>query len=115
MPEKLAELKFTGEVPVSLQFVKLAGQTGFRKIQMKATNRTNKDIQSIRVLLDFLGPDGQKLKDGNSSAAGNRILVKTDDTVQIELPAFFMPEAAVSAVGRVESIEFSDATQWNAE
>ncbi|MEQ9410356.1 MAG: hypothetical protein RIK87_21655 [Fuerstiella sp.] len=115
MPEQLTDLMFEGSTPLSIEFTSLGDEQGFRKISLRVTNHSNKDIHMVQMKLDYLGSDGAVLKDWSASEAGNRVLVAAGQSADIEVTGFFMPDETTSVRAIPESIEFADATEWLAE
>lgn len=111
MPEALPELSFDGGTPVTVQYVKLAGQDGFRKAVFTATNHSNKEVQNLLLMLHFLDADGNELSKNSSFYAGQGI--PAGGKQEIEATAFFIPEDAKTVTGTVDVVEFTDASEWN--
>lgn len=110
MPEKLAELLFEGDSPVTLEFVKVGGDGQFKKAHFKATNHSNKATESLVFLMKYLDADGKVLKDTRTSHS--RDDMKAGETVELEATAFFMPEETKSVSATLIEVNFTDASTW---
>jgi hypothetical protein len=113
MPEKLAELSFEGDAPVTLEFVKIGGEGQFKKAHFKATNHSNKATGSLVFLMKYLDADGKVLKDTRTSHG--RDDMKAGETVELEATAFFMPEETKSVSATLIEVNFADASAWKPE
>lgn len=109
MPEKLAELTFEGDVPVTLEFLEFTGEKGFRKNRFRLTNHSNKEVSSLYLNIDYLDESGKKLKDHATNYGG---VMPAGEKQEIEVAAFFMPEETKSVSVQIRQIHFSDATEW---
>ena len=115
MPEVLEDLKINGDSPATIEVLNIGGNEQFKKLQVKTTNHTNKEIYRLDLKLEYLDPDGKVLKDwpGNHQSQQNRVLVDVEGSAEFELTAFFMPDEATSARVSVKQIEFADGTEWS--
>jgi hypothetical protein len=113
MPEKLAELTFEGDSPVTLKFVKLGGDERFRKVNFHATNHANKSTDSLVFMVRYLDADGKLLKEARTSHG--RDDMKAGESVDLEATAFFMPEETKTVEATVIEVEFADASEWKAK
>jgi hypothetical protein len=113
MPEQLTELKFEGDRPISVKFDSFTGEKNFQKIKFRVTNHSNKDIESISIKLSYLDANGKELKDFPNTHSGD--VIPANESTDIEVTAFFMPEGTKSVDAILRSVEFTDATQWKAE
>ena len=125
MPEALAALEFPGhESPVTLEFVRFGGEEGFRKVEMRVVNHSNKAIR--RLLLDVTCTDAQgtvvdetpHMHEGFTGAeegfGGGQSMLAAGSESQIEIPAFFA-EGATQATATPNTVIFSDATVWESQ
>lgn len=112
MPEKLAELKFEGEAPVTVKYDSITGEENFRNVKFRVTNHANKDIESISMELAYLDENGKELKDFPTTHQGN--VIPANGSADIKVTAFFMPEGTSSVKSTLKSVEFTDATRWKA-
>lgn len=115
MPEQLTELSFAGSAPISLEFEKMTGEENFRKVRLQAVNNANKDIHLVWIKLEYLDADGAVLEAGNTAESGNRALMTAGETKVLECNAFFMPAGTKTVRATAESVEFADASEWQAE
>ena len=109
MRERLAELKIEGDSPVTVKFVKLTGDKGFRKILFGVTNHTNKLVEEIDLEVKYLDASGKVLKETRSSL---RDEVPAGDELECEDTAFFMPMETTAVEATVSKITFADASVW---
>ncbi len=109
MPEKLTELSFEGDAPVTLEFLEFTGEGGFKKLKLKMTNHANKEASSLYLNIDYLDAAGKKLKDHSTNYGG---VMPAGEKKEIEVAAFFMPEETKSVTTLIKRVGFSDATQW---
>ena len=109
MRERLAELKIEGDSPVTVKFVKLTGDKGFRKILFGVTNHTNKLVEEIDLEVKYLDASGKVLKETRSSL---RDEVPVGDELECEDTAFFMPMETTAVEATVSKITFADASVW---
>lgn len=109
MPERLAELEIEGDSPVTLKFVKLAGDKNIRKIVFRVTNHTNKQAEAIDLQVKYLNASGKVLKETRSSL---RDEVPAGDELECEANAFFMPKETTAVEATVSKITFADASEW---
>ena len=109
MPERLAELEIEGESPVTLKFVRLAGDKDFRKVLFRVTNHTNKLVEEIDLEVKYLNASGKVLKETRSSL---RDEVPAGDELECEVNAFFMPKETTAVAATVSKITFADASVW---
>ena len=119
MPEQLTELSYPGDSPVSVEFVKFTGQENFRKLQLKVTNHSNKDLQHVNLECKYLDDAGKELKDTNATASPSgmdgRVLVKAGESKNTEVHAFFMPPESAGVSVSPTNVIFADLTEWAAE
>ena len=109
MPERLAELEIEGESPVTLKFVRLAGDKDFRKVLFRVTNHTNKLVEEIDLEVKYLNASGKVLKETRSSLGDE---VPAGDELECEFNAFFMPKETTAVEATVSKITFADASVW---
>ena len=109
MPERLAELEIEGESPVTLKFVKLAGDKNFREVIFRVTNHTNKLVEEIDLEVKYLNASGKVLKETRSSLGDE---VPAGDELECEFNAFFMPKETTAVEATVSKITFADASVW---
>lgn len=124
MPEKIEPAKYAGhDAPVSLEFVKIAKENNFQKIEFKAVNHANKDVESLEMTLIFLDAAGKKLKESSSQYQRqpefdgrggfvHKPTVRKNAEDQIEVPAFFMPEMTKTVKAELKGVRFIDAEVW---
>lgn len=115
MPEALTELSIDGDVPLSFEVVDVKGEGDFRELHVKTANHSNKAVHSVLMKLEYLGSDGNVLKDWQSMETGDYVLVDAGANENLELTAFFMPAEAKTARVTAVEIEFADATKWAAQ
>jgi hypothetical protein len=113
MPESLPELSFDGDSPMTLEFVRIAGDENFREAVFRATNHTNKVVEALELTMQYLDENGDKLEDQIASASEDP--VPPGGTQEFEVAAYFMPDETKTVGAVLESIEFSDASNWFAE
>jgi hypothetical protein len=121
MPERLAELQFEGEAPLTVKFDSLTDENGFPTVRFRATNHSNKGIESIYLDLTWLDANGKELK-GEPSPLGEdtpqvvvgRVLPAGRSDL-IEAVPGSIPEGTKTVKAVVHSVEFTDATTWQAE
>lgn len=113
MPEKLAELKFEGDAPVSLKFDSITGEENFRDVKFHVTNHANKDAHLLQLSLVYLDEEGKELKKSPVSHGQDKILAGQE--ADIEVSAFFMPENTKTVNVVLKSVEFTDASEWKAK
>jgi len=120
MPEKLLELKFDGEQPVTLEFKGIGGSAQFRNILVSATNHSNKAVSSVELAYQYLNDTPQPPSENRFGPAGRgptpqtkRCQLSAGETKVIEIPAFFMPEGTTKASLDLKSVGFADATTWS--
>lgn len=111
MPEALTELTFDGATPLTLEYVKLAGNENFRQAVFKASNHSNKEIRNVSLMMHFLDSDGKELAKNSSFYTGDAI--PAGGELEIQAAAFFMPDGTESIRGSIELVEFADASEWN--
>jgi len=109
MPEKLAELSFDGDAPVTLEFLEFTGQEEFKKLKFRLTNHSNKEASTLYLNFDYLDGAGKKLKDHTTNFGG---VMPAGEEKEIEVAAFFMPEETKSVKTMIKQGGFSDATKW---
>ena len=122
MPERLKELSFEGDQPVTLKFKQISGSGNFRDLEVTLTNKSNKTLTNLTVLCNYLDADG-KAPPVEETRFGSTQTSFTSDvtctlgpgmTREIEIGAFDIPEATESASLALKHVGFSDATLWDA-
>ena len=111
-PEQLENLEFDGDTPVMLEFQKFTGDDNFRRLQFKATNHSNKDVEIANLKIEYLDDAQKPLKESSGSNQGKTI--PAGDSIELEVAAFFMPDEATGVRATVSHIEFADADEWKA-
>jgi len=119
-PEKLQPLQFTGDAPVSLEFLRISGDGNFKKVELRVKNISNKDIRKIDMRLHYLDASGKELKDWPANATGSfdpqtgqrKPVVEKNGTADVKVTAFFMPDETRSVRLELEGITCADATTW---
>ena len=77
MPEALVPPTFSGhEAPVTVSFVKIAGDPDFPQVWLREANHADKDIQGIGMTLTYLDCGGNVLKTS---------LLRHDGSVNLDL------------------------------
>jgi hypothetical protein len=122
MPEALLPLEFGGNAaPATMEFVRFEERGNFSKIRVRVTNHSNKPIRQIQMTHDYRDAQGNPLKSElghlNSERGEDnmpRWVVGAGATTEAVDTAFFAPAAAQSAKLPIRSIEFADATRWEA-
>jgi len=120
MPERLKELSFQGDQPVTLKFKQISGSANFRDIEAFVSNKSNKTVSNLTVLCKYLDADGktppvEKTRFGStqtSLTSGVTCTLGPGKTREIEIAAFDLPEATKSASFELMEVEFSDSTLW---
>jgi len=110
MPEKLTELSFTGDTPMILEFVRITGDEGFREVVFKATNQSNKHVESVSMMMSYQDADGMELENQSMQWEGD--VIASGESAEIEVAAYFMPEETKKVVGTTDGATFTDATTW---
>ncbi len=96
---------------MTLKFVNFTGSENFRKLVFRATNHTNKEVETLDLEFKFLDASEKVLKEMPFGGySGKRIAA--GDELESEHAAFFMTEGTKSVEATVSEIEFSDASQW---
>ena len=122
MPERLKELSFEGDQPVTLKFKQISGSGNLRDLEVTLTNKSNKTLTNLTVLCNYLDADG-KAPPVEETRFGSTQTSFTSDvtctlgpgmTREIEIGAFDIPEATESASLALKHVGFSDATLWDA-
>lgn len=115
MPEEIQALEFSGESPVSYEFLSIDEENGDKVVRYKITNHSNKDISTFSVTNDYLDASDKKLEDFPHTQSGERNLVPAGETLEFEMSAFFMPEETEKVVIRPWTVNFADNTKWEKE
>lgn len=125
-PEKVEELSFEGDVPVSVHFLEITEpDESFGKIRVSVINHSNKDADNVSLNLIYLDGDGNEL---DSFPAGLSSTYSFEDgemvtkpaaakgsTEKVETTAFSMPSETQNITVEVTSVDFVDGTSWSAE
>lgn len=109
-PESLPELMVDGDVPLSLEFVRIGGEPDFPTAVFQAANHTNKDMETVTLELSFRNDSDEELETFPTSWADETI--PAGETQEIEVSAFFMPEETKTVAGTVTQLVFTDASEW---
>lgn len=109
MPTSLPALAFDGDAPVSLEFLRIGGENGFRRVIVKVTNLSNKDMHSAAMGLAFKDASGKVLKKTESHCGD---MVEAGKSKESEVIAFFMPEETQSVDATLKAVTFADAAGW---
>ena len=123
MPERLKELSFEGDQPVTLEFKRVSGSDNFRKLDVAVSNKSNKTVIRMSVQCKYLDADGKALptwlQSRNPERYPDPTSMKEENctlgpgmTREIEIGGFGMPETTESASYELRFVEFSDATLW---
>jgi hypothetical protein len=119
MPEKLLELAFEGDAPVTVEFLRISkADADFPEIELRIRNVSNKNADHVSVDLRYLDASKAELGTfqptltGSFGSDGFKPFAAGAEEVQ-ETTAFFMPEGTVSVDVSVSGVEFSDATTWS--
>lgn len=101
--------------PLEVQVTTIGGDdgTGLRPLTLRITNRTRKVPKQVRLTLVYLDVKRSRLKEWSTSVYDPQPPLKSNVTVELTQPAFFMPITTVSVVARVDSIRFDDGTEWS--
>jgi hypothetical protein len=94
----------------------------FSKVQLRATNHSNKDVRKLEFRLDYLDAQGQKLDDWPGTYSGEAslgdqappIAVRSAQRAEFELQAHFAPEETKSVKARLVRVVCADGTVWTA-
>ena len=123
MPARLDPLRHDGHpAPVTVEFLKIVGSEDFPKLQVRITNRSNKDLRRMDVRLHSRDADGKVIHEGSSNHGTSRttpmkepmIALRRGASEEVELMAFFTPKEAKRVDVILEQAIFSDATEWKA-
>ncbi|MGI9470262.1 MAG: hypothetical protein ACR2NZ_01935, partial [Rubripirellula sp.] len=118
-PRALAKLDYSGHrAPISVTVKGVKKENVFNKVSLKLTNHSNKDITTIRFELQYVDDAGETLKTHQNSESSHDLdnpLVPRDQTADVEVTAFFMPDEASEVLFALQSIMFSDGTNWTAD
>jgi hypothetical protein len=110
MPEQLPALAFSSHAaPISLEFLKMAGEPDFPKVELRAVNHSNKTVRRLEMKLVFLDAKGSRLKE---SPGGTADLVPANTSAVLQTNAFFAPKETHRVEAEIDCVEFADATQW---
>lgn len=115
-PEELVELRFErADVPVQVEVIRLLEEE--KKVDLALQNVSNKDVERLRIKLNYHGQDGEILTshDANVWEVGDEPLVRSGATVQTEETVFFMPDEATHVTAEVREIRFMDFSEWERE
>ena len=117
MPAELVELSFDGPAPATFKMESIDNSNpDFKKLIVTAKNHSNKPIHFAHLKLEFLDADGTVVDESQTSESGiDRVWLDAGEEKKLEVAAFFMPDEATSARVTSHSIEFADATEWQAE
>jgi hypothetical protein len=122
-PEALQPLEFAGHPePVSVESLGLNRSENSPKVQLRATNHSNKDVRKLEFRLDYLDAQGQKLDDWPGTYSGEAslgdqappIAVRSAQRAEFELQAHFAPEETKSVKARLVRVVCADGTVWTA-
>jgi hypothetical protein len=123
MPATIEPVQFAGhDAPATLEYVRITGDPGFRKVLTRVVNHASKPIRRLEANLQFRGANGNTLKEdlahhaiNDLTTRGLKLVVGARSTAEIELLAFFMPEETKSVAMKLKRVVFADATDWRAE
>ena len=115
MPESIEPLSFEGDVPITIEFVRVQGEGNERRVVYKMTNNTNKGLESLHLQQEYLDAGGEVLDDFPHSQSGYGEMVAAGASEEIEVSAFFMPEETKTVRAAVETARFVDASLWELE
>jgi hypothetical protein len=95
--------------------------------RLHVTNHSNKNIRMLGMKLDYIGPDGKRLRGrdgadrwgtpwraGGQSADSNPILVAKRATFAFEIDAPFLTKGNKTIAVSVRTVGFADAETWTA-
>ncbi len=124
MPARIVPARFpANRGPVTLQFLKIVGSADFPKLLVRAVNHSDKPIRRIDLKADYRDAAGKSLEvkphvQDAERPVGRRelpVLVPKGQSAEFEILAFFMPKATRDVALTVESVQFSDTTEWKRE
>lgn len=115
MPEIIEPLTFDGDVPLSIEFVRIEGEGDDRKVVYNFSNRSNKDLQMVNLQQYYLDADGNVLDDFPYSHSGFGTMPSAGETQEQTVSAFFMPEETKAVRAELQSARFVDASRWEKE
>lgn len=124
LPARILPARFpANRGPVTLQFLGITGSPDFPKLRVRATNHSDKSIRRIALKADYRDADGKSLEvkphtQDAERSFGRRelpVLVPKGQASEFEVVAFFMPKATRNVGLTVESVQFSDTTEWKRE
>lgn len=96
--------------PIAAEFVSLQGSGDDLEAKLRLYNFADKDINSVRMTLNYLDGSGKELKDfpwGQSKAG----LVGKKGTAEIKAGAF-IPAETRSVTVEFKGVEYADGTKW---
>lgn len=122
-PARLEPLAFSGSAPVAVEFVGFGDRSdpSFPKVLVTVSSQCNLEATDSTVTFEYIDASGTVLKDfphnltGEFTFEGTAPLALVDQTSQLEITAFFMPEETVSIRTRVEAVKFVNGTTWERE
>lgn len=118
-PRELSPIRFPGHAsPVALSVDQLRDDGVFRKVLASVANHANKDIDSLKLELQYRNDKGELIKThATRHGVGNpeQPFLASGDHDTVELTAFFMPEEASQVTLKLTEVVFTDATSWQPE
>jgi hypothetical protein len=118
-PVTRTELHFAGTTPLKVGVLNISGEQPFRKLNLRVTNESNKDIRCVFCTLNYADQTGRIVKDHSTSLSaplhqsqGPPLLVARKSTTETEATAFFAPDNLASTTVTVQQVVFADGTKW---
>lgn len=110
MPEKLPEVTFKGDAPLTFEFIEIQEKNGGKQLVFDVTNTSNKSFKQFQCTLEYFDEAGKSLKTWPHGHSFTEVL--PGKSQRIDISAFFMPEDTKTAKAVVNSVRFIDATTW---
>ena len=115
MPQQIAPLALEGSAPVDVAFNQIVKGDDFHKILLTIENRSNKAVHAMRIRRTYLDKNNQQLTSEAGLEHGNRVLLDTEASTDLEISTIFIPDEATGLIADVEFVEFADGTTWEPE
>ncbi len=119
-PVEPVELKFSGPAPVTVDVLKISGDSPYLDAEVEVTNGSNKDIRFVSCIFEYFDPAGQVMKHPRAQVLlprfahpdGMPFLVLAKSTIRKDTLAAFAPQDAASATATLDCVYFADGTTW---